>query len=196
MILAGGQRRQFNEKQMGYLFSHDLVLASDPIGFVPGGLLLDVRAESNNLSPSAAETRQSPCRAFHALGDDTVLGNDAVEGTVIWFSERLLLHQQTDSGSSEARLTVLTSDGALISARYQGKLRLGRMGYRRFVAGSQPGGEPGVASFEAKAFVALRFETDSSKYRWLTERQCVAYGRLAINEGVIASAKYDVYYTA
>jgi len=197
MILAGGQRRKFNEKQLAYLFSHDLALEAASLGFVPGGMVLQTRAVHNGFAvPEEAPSRRHTeglSSAFHVRGDSTVLGNDAVEGKVVWFDERLFLNKSNDTGDIEARLTVRTIDDALIWTRYTGKLRLGRMGYRRLLIGTRRDEPEGFSDYELKAFITPRFETDSSKYRWLTERQCVAYGQVSIKAGRICSAKYDVY---
>ena len=189
MILSGGQRRHFLSKTLSYLFSHDLKLRTDAIGFVPGGFQIKLRGDQNKLDPSDKDLDDNPSRAFHALGDEVVLGNDAVSGTVVWFDEKMFIAQENSVGTVDTKLTVRTSDGALIWSHYKGRVRFGRFGYRRLL------GDGGAASFEAKVFVAPRFETDTSRYKWLTERQCVAYGRLKVADGAIASAAYDVYST-
>jgi hypothetical protein len=190
MILSGGQRRHFLSKTLNYLFSHDLTLRTDAVGFVPGGFQMKLRGEKNLLDPSTQDTEANPSRAFHALGDELVLGNDAVFGTVVWFDERMFIAEQNSVGTVDTKLTVRTPDGALIWSHYKGRVRFGRLGYRRLL------GDHGATSFEAKVFVAPRFETDTGKYRWLTERQCVAYGRLKVEGGAITSAAYDVYSTS
>ena len=196
MILAGGQRREFLDKPLDYLFSHDLALTMTPMGFGGGGLRLETSGKANDLHPSRELLEENPSRAFHVRGDNTVLGNDAIEGAVVWFSEQLVLTPQNDAGATEANLIIRTLDGALIWTRWQGRLRLGRMGYRRMARGKQRGEMPGTSSFEARAAVSARFETNSAKYRWLAERQCVAYGRVIVDEGNIVSARYDVYSTS
>src|SRR5262249_45827782 len=156
------------------------------------GLRVNLCGKRNNVNPTSEQARLIPSRAFHALGDETVLGNDAIEGAVVWFQERVVFARETDTGTVDTKLTILTDDGARIWTRYQGRIRLGRFGYRRLLAGKATNGGPDASSFEAKAFVAPRFETDSSKYKWLTERQCVAYGKVIVKNGVIDSARYDV----
>lgn len=190
MILSGGQRRYFLPKPLSYLFSHDLKLHTDAVGFVPGGFQMKLRGEKNLIDPGSQDIEGNPSKAFHALGDEVVLGNDAVFGTVVWFDERMFIAEQNSVGTVDTRLTVRTSDGALIWSHYKGRVRFGRLGYRRLL------GDNGATSFEAKVFVAPRFETDTTKYKWLTERQCVAYGRLKVEDGAIASAAYDVYSTS
>jgi hypothetical protein len=203
MILAGGQRREFFAKELKYLFSHDVKLESDGLGFFPGGLLLETRGARNDLQADRGDLNENPSRAFHVKGDNVVLGNDAIEGAVVWFSERIFLVEGNDAGRIEARLTLRTFDDALIWAHYEGRLRLGRMGYRRFLTGRSGYEEKelsaaevlSLSNFEAKAFVTPRFETNSSKYRWITERQCVGYGRVIVQDGAFRAAKYDVYST-
>ena len=201
MILASGQRREFLDKPLTYLFSHDLRLASHGLGFVAGGLRLETVGAANKLAPTHGELRDNPSRAFHVRGDNTVLGNDAIEGAVIWFSEQLLFTPDNDAGATEASIVIRTFDDALIWTRWRGKIRLGRLGYRRLARARGQGGKAdkqrdGASSFEARAAVSARFETDSAKYRWVCERQCAAYGRVIIDHGNIVAARYDVYSTS
>lgn len=190
MILDGGSRRHFLEKKMTYLFSQDVALIADTIGYAAGGVRINLRGRDNSLAPE--DDRHNRSEVFHALGDESVMGHEALAGKVVWFDERLLITGESDVGRTDSTVTVRTSDGALIWSRYRGRLRLGRLGLRRLLV---PVSNESASTFQAKAFVTPRFETDSSRYKWLTERQCVAYGRLDIKDGVIASASYDVYAT-
>ena len=47
--------------------------------------------------------------------------------------------------------------------------------------------------FEARIVVAARYETSDVRYRWLTQHQCIGYGRITIVRGVLRRVTYDIY---
>ena len=46
---------------------------------------------------------------------------------------------------------------------------------------------------ETRAFVSARFATGAAKYRWLSNTQCVGYGRIQIASGEASRATFDIY---
>lgn len=176
MMMPAGERKHFLGRKVDYLFSYDLAFEKGPESQASpavGGVCL--RVTGNGV--------RSP--VYHALGDDTVLGHDAIAGVVDHFDDRVLVRERTHVGVSAARLTILTEDRALIFAQYQGVLRLGHRGLPRLL------GER--TRFQAKAFITPRFETAYSKYRWLAERQCIGYGTVEIENGALRAATFDIY---
>jgi hypothetical protein len=177
MLPPTGDRKYFLPRKTDYLFSFDLAL--------------DTRTLQSQASPWLGGVRMhltinggdSP--AYHVLGDETVLGNDSIFGCVRSFSDSVFVPEGTTTGRIDARISVETNDHAIIWAQYHGTLRLGPRGLDRLLEGN--------ASFQAKAFITPRFETVFPKYRWLAERQCVGYGTVAVEKGVITSATFDIH---
>jgi hypothetical protein len=176
-MLSAGERRHYLGRKVEYLFSYDLHIKRDPeqlqTSRTIGGVSIHV----------VGNGQKSP--VYHVLGDDMVLGNDGIAGEVDRLDQRLVVREQSNLGVLESKLTIVTTDGALIWSQHQGVVRLGPRGLPRLLGGS--------TKFQAKAFITPRFETAYPKYRWLAERQCIGYGLLNIENGALSSGTFDIY---
>jgi hypothetical protein len=177
------RRRTFLDQSLLYLFSYDVATQpiSDDVGFVPGGLRIDVECIPNQ------------SRVYHLLRERSVvaLGTPGISGVVTAGGDAALLRED-DVVVSSVQMTICTDDGALIDARYQGKFSIGAGGYRRAIGSDKPVGtekNPLLAS----VVVTPRYETASAKYRWLTQYQCVGFGAITIIKNHQRSVSYDIY---
>ena len=92
-------RRNFVPRNYIYVFSYDadLEMRREEIGFVPGGLRVNVFAKPD-------ETR-----VYHALGETTVLENKTLKGTVVWGGDWALVRED-DIGLLDVKLTIQMDD--------------------------------------------------------------------------------------
>jgi Protein of unknown function (DUF3237) len=176
-------RRTFLDQSLLYLFSYDVATqpVGDEIGFVPGGLRLDVECIPNQ------------SRVYHLLHERSVagLGTPGISGLVSSGGDAALLRED-DVVVSQVQMTICTDDGVLIDSRYQGKFSVGAGGYRRAIGNDKPVGtekNPLIVS----VVVTPRYETASAKYRWLTQYQCVGFGMITIIKNHQRSVSYDIY---
>jgi hypothetical protein len=176
MLAAPGERKYFLPRRIDYLFSFDLTLGTSQTSPSSGGHRLHL----------ATNGAGSP--VYHVLGDETVLGNDSIFGTVKSYTDCVFVPAGSNTGQIDARITVETEDKAVIWAQYQGILRLGPRGLARLLGGT--------ATFTAKAFITPRFETAFPKYRWLAERQCLGYGTIEVEYGIVTAATFDIHAAA
>jgi hypothetical protein len=165
------------------LFSYDAATqpATNDIGFVPGGLRLDVECVPNQ------------SRVYHLLRERTVaaLGTPAISGTVVEGGDAALLRED-DVVISDVRITIRTDDGAIIDSRYGGKFSLGAGGYRRAIGNDKPVGTE-KNPLVVPIVVTPRYETASAKYRWLTQYQCIGFGAISVVKNRQRSVSYDIY---
>lgn len=176
-------RRTFLDRSLLYLFSYDAATqpATNDIGFVPGGLRLDVECVPNQ------------SRVYHLLRERTVaaLGTPAISGTVVEGGDAALLRED-DVVISDVRITIRTDDGAIIDSRYGGKFSLGAGGYRRAIGNDKPVGTE-KNPLVVPIVVTPRYETASAKYRWLTQYQCIGFGAISVVKNRQRSVSYDIY---
>lgn len=174
-------RKTLLDRDLLYLFSYDanLEMRRDEVGFVPGGLRVNISSIPN-------ETR-----VYHASRERSTLGFNSVQGTVTWGVDRALVRTD-DIGVLDVRLTIRTDDGATIYSWYEGLFPSGPRGYRRLISEEPPLGtehEP----FEGRVYITPRYETDDRRYAWLMQYQCVGIGRVEIVDSLVRKASFDVY---
>lgn len=174
-------RNAFVDWNLLYLFSYDanLEMRREEFGPVPGGLRVNIFAKPD-------ETR-----VYHVMREPSFLGREVIKGTVVWGGDWALVREE-DIGQLDVRLTIRTDDGALIDATYGGVFALGPRGFRHLVT-ERPRLGSEQKPFEAPVVVTPRFETNSLRYHWLTEYQCVAFGRLSIVDSIARKVSFDVY---
>ena len=190
-MIAENKRVYFLDRALTYLFSYDVKFDQDgEIGFVVGGVRVDLNGRHNGVGANRKQLAANPSLAYHAMGDRTVMDNDVVTGKVTWFADRLFVAKKTSLGHIDAKMMIHTDDDALIWSQYQGVVNLGSLGFKRLLSVDP---DDVGKSFEARAFISPRFETESVKYSWLAARQCVGYGRLAVEKGRIATGTFDIY---
>jgi hypothetical protein len=176
-----GHRRTFIPKDYIYVFSYDadLEMSREEVGFVPGGVRVNVFATPD-------ETR-----VYHALGERTVLENRALAGTIVWGGDWALIRED-DIGHVNVKLTILTDEGDALDMRYRGIFPSGPRGFRKLVT-EKPALGTEKTPFVGTVYTAPWFDTTSAKYRWLTETQCIGIGKITIVDSVIRRATFDVY---
>ena len=87
-------------------------------------------------------------------------------------------------GIIEVRATLETTEGALISVKYHGRVDLGEDGYQRYLEQ----GFPHQRSIPLP--MAVHFHTTYPNYLWLNRLQCLAIGLIEPAREIVA---YDVY---
>lgn len=175
------QRRNFVPRNYIYIFSYDadLEMSRQEIGFVPGGVRVNIFAKPD-------ETR-----VYHALGEATVLENKSLKGTVVWGGDWALVRED-DIGLLDVKLTIRTDDRETIDMTYRGLYPTGPRGFRQLVT-EKPLVGTDKKPFKAPVYIAPTFDTASPRYRWLSERQCVGFGQATIVDSAIRAVTFDIY---
>jgi hypothetical protein len=183
MLTFNGHRRLLVDKGMLYLFSYDVEADMDreELGFVPGGVRVNVFA------------RENMSRVYHVTRERTLpgLGFEPIAGCLSWGGD-WLFWRDDDIEHSWVKMAIGTDDGAIIHCTYQVRADLGPGGFRRLV------GKKGKAGTEDDPAVfpimtTPRFQTTAARYRWLTEHQCVGFGRALVIRSELRRLTYDVY---
>jgi hypothetical protein len=175
------QRRNFLPRNYIYVFSYDadLEMSREEIGFVPGGVRVNIFAKPD-------ETR-----VYNAFGETTVLENRSLRGTVVWGGDWALVRED-DIGLPDVKLTIETDDSETIDMVYQGLYPTGPRGFRDLVT-EKPLIGTEKKPFKGPVYIAPSFDTASPKYRWLTERQCVGIGEVTVIDSAIRRVSFDIY---
>jgi hypothetical protein len=177
-IVAAGQRRTLYDKNLLYLFSYDLTLKQEEPALSAEGLKVQVTLDES-----------VPAPAYHVFDDSIVEDNDALVGTVRWTEEDITVGAG-GVGEISGVIALATDDGAVIDSRYQGSMLLGPLGGRCFAAPANPAAPSRV---RVRSFIAPRFDSPYTKYKWLTERQCAGFGMIEMFDGRIVTATFDIY---
>ncbi|HKQ70036.1 MAG TPA: DUF3237 family protein [Polyangiaceae bacterium] len=128
---------------------------------------------------------------YNALSESRVLGGElAVTGHLRFLQERAEFMPSADYGRWDGRLVLYTEDRQVIEAKFDGFFRAGHRWH--WVQRGESAAE-GDGSVETKAFLSVRFETGSSKYKWIVGVQCVAYGLMGVLNGDLTRVTFDVY---
>ncbi len=196
-------RTRFFERKVQYACSYDAALAFgvNDLTLIPGGIRVQPQRR-----PAEAGAPAAFGHVFHVLDALSVMGTDGLKhdcpvGTIedAWESLTFVLRDgargpvSTGMATVEGRMTLKTKDRATIDVRYDGVLR-----FPPSVATALLGFEPDARALACGAWVVPRFDTSDSRYGWLGDRACVAFGRwVAEPEGArrAVSARYDVYST-
>lgn len=180
-LAASEPRESLLDRDLLYLFSFDadVEMRRDEIGFVPGGLRMNVFARPNRT------------RVYHVARERSTLGFESVQGTIQRAVDRIFLRDD-DVGVVNVQLAFETDDGALIYATYEGIFPAGPRGYRRLIS-KKPLVGTEKKPFETRAFITPRFETNSLSYRWLTQYQCVGFASVVVIDSIVRAVKADVY---
>jgi len=183
---------EFLEKRSLYVFSIDLNLSIDGNALARRAFEERIRATSATSSdvlnafardrggpaalPGAVAARDSMADTYHVLNDElTTSVDDAVhELPVAKVAD--IQDSLTDLGGGvlrvDGRARLLTDDDATISMLYCGAIRLG------FSGAASLRGADGKA--EGTVHLATRYETDRSKYRWLSQAQLIGFGKVSV----------------
>ena len=186
MPVAKPHRRALLEKSLLYLFSFDVEADANRqnIGFVPGGVGVNIQARPN-LS-----------RVYHVLRDRSIAGtgSPAISGTIEWGGDWLYLRED-DIGYSDVRFTIRTDDNAVIKGSYPVTCYLGPGGQRRLVKAGSDRDKLGTEKepLDIPLITTPRFSTFSKVYSWLNELQCMGVGRIRVVRNEFRRITYDVY---
>jgi hypothetical protein len=174
-------RKSLLDSDLLYLFSYDanLEMRRDEIGFVPGGVRVNVFAKPN-------ETR-----VYHVARERTVLGSKAIRGTVQNGADWALIRSD-NVGVLDVRLALELDDGAFVFMSYPGLFDAGPRGFRRLIS-EEPHLGTDLHPYFAPVYTTPRFETDDPRYRWLMRHQCAGFGTVGIINSTVRSASFDVY---
>jgi hypothetical protein len=187
-ILAAGQRRFLFEKNPLYVFSFDAPLKERSRVGVFGGTNIDWSVPD--------DAKADKLQAYHVLDEDTVEENDAVRGAVLAVRDLLFLPNTGKTGAVEGNAIIKTYDDAVIDARYRGSVDLGSLSNLQFDPSLTHAVDETIKEDQKaclKVRLAVRFETEFPKYKWLTQYQCAAFGRLNLVDRRVKDATYDVY---
>ncbi len=178
-----GHRTHFIDHSLLYLFSASLEfsLAIEQVGLGAEGARVNVLCvpESSRVYNILRE-RSLGAPGFETLTGALVTGEDS--GVL----------REDDVAIANVRATLRTDDGALIETKYMGVLPLGVGAFRNIVAGAELFGTP-QAPAQFTIVVTPTYETEDPRYRWLTEQQCVGFGRVEASLGVFRRVSYDIY---
>jgi hypothetical protein len=176
-------RTTLMDKALLYLFSFDVEVNMNrqDIGFVPGGVRINVSAR-DNLSRVYQIMRD---RTVPGLGVKTVSGSLMMGGDWVYWRE-------DDVEFSEVRLVIQTDDGETIHGSYPVVTSLGPGGFRRIVSGrGKIGSEDAPVDFPV--MTTPRFEAASPVYSWINDLQCVGFGMVEIIKSEFRRITYDIY---
>jgi hypothetical protein len=132
-----------------------------------------------------------PARVYDAHGDER---EESVRGTLAFLQERVAYPAGDEHGELFGRLVIDTEDRQLIEATYTGTLQAGDEWH--WIARRPPspwGADEPFARVRTKAFIATRFETPSTKYRWLVSLECIGYGLVDVVAGQPLAMTFDIY---
>lgn len=179
-------------RKLEYLFSFDLDLAWARRGphraVAPGGVITSQAHDFATLRDA-----DKPL-VYNAHGESRVLSDEALTGRVEFAQDTIRYVPQSDFADVLGRVVLKTDDQQTIQGEYTGVVRAGRSWYAlRSGFGDARVSELKRAAVETKAHVRIRFETGSTKYRWIVGYQCVGFGRFLLCHGEPAAAMFDIY---
>jgi hypothetical protein len=182
-------RKQFVGKTMNYACSYDPELWFDLDGgtvmAVSGGMRLtmmrrrrETRTEDNRLK---VEPPEPIGRVFHVLDSISVAGvderkHDCPLGTIDHVQESVFFPDRSAVGFIEGRLQVITDDKASIDVTYSGILRFRSSPLAILSANGEKGNDVESDGIEAGAWIVPFFVTSHTRYHWLSEHTCAAFG--------------------
>jgi Protein of unknown function (DUF3237) len=190
-------RTSFVDRALLYLFSADVEfsLSTEVIGLVSGGIRLNISC--------VAEASY----VYNILRQRSVKlrGYSTVTGTVVWGEDPVLLRED-DVAVPDVRATIETDDGVFVDMNYRGALPLGVGGFRAIAAASDQIGtleEPAevrlvvtptyVVGSDPQLANGRESGPDRVSYSWLSDYQCVGFGRNAVVQGISKRVSYDIY---
>jgi Protein of unknown function (DUF3237) len=179
------RRKTFQDKSLLYLFSFDAEIDLDReiIGFVPGGLRLNIRS------------RPERTQVYHVLRAQTVagLGFASITGRVRSGGD-WLYWREDDLEYSTVRLTIDTDDGATIVGQYRVVADLTPGGYRRLL-GKEEDSWMGTwkKPLDVPIFITPAFYSTHPDYAWLNEVFCVGFGIVRVVQSEFHKVTYDIY---
>jgi hypothetical protein len=177
-------RTKFFPKSLAYLCSFDF--DSKQKGALGSQMLVfDEKSGSEGDAP-----------VYNALDQEFVFGEIPIRGQIQVLELRVKYPDRQEHGELEGRLTMFTDDGAVLEAGYHGVFHAGPQWHWLTAQGSPVASQAArraAAELQVRACISLRFDTGSTKYRWVVQYQCVGYGRMCLRDGVPVSGTFDVH---
>lgn len=181
------ERTQLLGRELSYLFSFDMPLVTEASTRDPGGPLYATRVHS--LAPHA----QAEAKVYNALGEQRTLGEPAIRGHVQLADQRVDYPTGHEYALLQGRIVICTDAGDLLEASYTGSLSAEDR-WQLLMARGNAAHPRMPERFETKAFIATRFDTASTRCRWLVKCMCLGYGRVSFGmPGQPAHASFDMY---
>jgi len=174
-------RRQLLEKNLLYMFSIDSNLEEgrEDIGFVPGGLRVNVHSTPHD------------SRAYSVAGEAKLLGQKPVSGTIEWGTD-FVLAREDDLELLDVRFVIRADDGACIEVEVHGVLAAGPRSFVKIVS-EKPKFGTEKAPVDGTLFVAPRCRSGDSRYKWLSDRQCLGFGQVTLINSVARQSRLDFW---
>ncbi len=161
-------RTQFLDRKMKYACSYDPKLAFSEAEAlrVPGGVRVVPRRRFEGGSGLSLGN------FFHVLDAISIVGVDDRKhncpvGAIESIEETVLFRENGVVASIKGRMSINTEDRASIDVTYQGVLRF-RGDATTYFGTGRP--------LEGGAWIVPLFETTDTRYRWLSEQTCIAFG--------------------
>jgi uncharacterized protein DUF3237 len=188
------ERKEFFNKRLLYLFSVDLPLPDRSVQSQGDARPANFASHTHLFKNAQAPIYNalSEARVLKALGEP---GEEAIGGQVHLLQEWTSYVPGQEFGEIHGRMVIFTHDDEVLESAYTGIFSAGPQWHWLTAAAASNAGDRARsrARLEAKAFISARFDTTSTRYRWLVEHQCVGYGRLKLEAGNPTSATFDVY---
>jgi hypothetical protein len=181
------ERTQLLGRELSYLFSFDLPLVTEDFAGDKSGPLYATRVHS--LAP---DQPKQAAPVYNALGEERTLGEPAIRGHVRMADQRVDYPAGLEYALLHGRIVICTESGDVLEASYSGSLSAEDR-WQLLIA--RRGADQRLRErFETKAFIATRFDTASTRCRWLVKCMCLGYGRIAFGTpGQPAFASFDMY---
>lgn len=181
------ERTQLLGRELSYLFSFDMPLVTEASAGDVSGPFYATRVHS--LAPGASEG----AKVYNALGEQRTLGEPAIRGHVQLADQRVEYPAGLEYALLQGRLVICTDAGDVLEASYTGSVSAEDR-WQLLVARHSAAHPRMPERFETKAFIATRFDTASTRCRWLVKCMCLGYGRVSFGKpGQPAHASFDIY---
>ena len=173
-------RTHFFPRNIAYLFSMDMSFQRPAPPIRPYG-------------SATHELNLDTGPVYHALGELRTLGEAAVCGYLQIVQQKLEYPPGYDFAQLSGRLVIRTDENETLDATYDGVVQAGDDWH--LVAELAKSRDPGMVT--GNAYITTRFDTTSTRHRWLTAYQCIGYGLVELKGGetgvALEFATFDVY---
>lgn len=197
MPIEWGDRRNFLPKDLEYVGSFDLAsFASKSVDLEKAVLTLADGKPHAKKVPEPAGLRAA--EFYNVLRAATVsLGgrnHECPTGKIAYAFERMALRAFDGLVEVTGQLVLHTDDNAAVDASYAGIARFPNP-VTSFL--DLKARRPAKRERMGQAFLNIGFDTGDQRYSWLSERQCIAFGKISLScdaeFDLIADSSYDIY---
>lgn len=197
MPMEWGDRENFLPKALEYVGSFELTsFAAKSVDPEKAALTLADGKPHGALPPQPDDA--SVAAFYHVLRAATVsVGGrerDCPTGKIAYAFERMALRRADGLVEVTGQLVLHTDDNAAVDVSYSGIARFPNPVTSFLDLKRQ--GESGQDRL-GQIFLNVGFDTSDQRYAWLSERQCIAFGKLSLSSDsafdLIADSTYDIY---